>query len=213
MPEGSLRAAFFFCARACPMQNSGSMTDRKPLPAGVVIRPLAPHADARGSLTEFYRESWKLGCKAAQWNLVISEANVLRGMHVHVRHNDHLVLIKGAMHLALYDMRPWSPTAKSGHVLTLSEEAPCAVAVPIGVAHAFYFPVPAILAYGSSREWDEGEDMGCRWDDPELGLAWRVNEPTVSRRDAAAGSLADLAVRMRERWMAAHGHFGPETVG
>ena len=76
------------------------------LPDGVQIHRLAPHNDLRGSVTELYRENWDLGCRLVQLNAVISTAGVLRGVHVHIRHVDHLVLLAGRMVLGLHDMRP-----------------------------------------------------------------------------------------------------------
>jgi dTDP-4-dehydrorhamnose 3,5-epimerase len=31
-----------------------------------------------------------------------------------------------------------------------------------------------------------------RWDDPAIGIDWRVTNPTLSARDAAAPRLADV---------------------
>ena len=50
------------------------------LPDGVEFRGLEPHADSRGVFTELFRETWDLPVTPAQWNVVRSEANVLRGV-------------------------------------------------------------------------------------------------------------------------------------
>ena len=44
-----------------------------------------------------------------QWAATLSQANVLRGVHVHHRHHDYLVLLRGDS-VGLYDARPKSPT-------------------------------------------------------------------------------------------------------
>jgi dTDP-4-dehydrorhamnose 3,5-epimerase len=53
------------------------------LPAGVELRLLEPHADERGVFTELFRDSWDIGVTPAQWNVVRSQQNVLRGIHAH----------------------------------------------------------------------------------------------------------------------------------
>jgi len=62
---------------------------------GVVVHDLTPHHDSRGNLVEIFRESWNLGDRPVQFNAVTSAVGVLRGVHVHVRHVDHLVLVSG----------------------------------------------------------------------------------------------------------------------
>lgn len=49
-----------------------------------------------------------------------------------------------------------------------------------------------IHIYGMSHVWDPGDDIGCRWDDPELGFRFEVDSPILSDRDANAGTLTAL---------------------
>jgi dTDP-4-dehydrorhamnose 3,5-epimerase len=172
------------------------------LPDGVQIHRLAPHNDLRGSVTELYRENWDLGCRPVQLNAISSAAGVLRGVHVHIRHADHLVLLAGRMVLGLHDMRPSSSTFRASCQRELCGEEPRAVVIPVGVAHGFYFPVPSILVYGLSREWDPSEEIGCRWNCQELGLAWPTSAPVLSERDAAAPGYADAAATFERAWAA-----------
>lgn len=169
----------------------------------VTLRPLAPHADARGVLTELHRESWGVEAPLAQWNLVQSETNVLRGVHVHREHWDYLILATGRMFVALYDARDDSPTEGLGASLEVSGVEPTAITVPPGVAHGFYFRDPTILVYAMSHEWDPVLDLGCRWDDPTLGVTWPCTEPLRSEKDRSLGSLTELGNAWREAPVAA----------
>ena len=65
------------------------------LPHDVEVIPLATHRDERGWLTEIYRQKWPVGVQPCQWNATFSDANVLRGVHVHYKHTDYLVLLRG----------------------------------------------------------------------------------------------------------------------
>jgi dTDP-4-dehydrorhamnose 3,5-epimerase len=169
------------------------------LPDGVVLHQLEPHRDARGVFTELFRESWGLEVTPVQWNAVRSEQNVLRGVHAHWRHADYLTMVSGRATIGLYDLREGSETEDVCATVELSADAPSAIVIPTGVAHGFYFDEPSIHVYAVSHDWDPEDELGCRWDDPALGLDWPVAEPHVSERDRALGSLREL----RGAWRAA----------
>ncbi len=157
------------------------------LPEGVVVRTLDVHADARGALAEIYRHEWGLGDAAVQWNLVRTAARTLRGVHVHPRHADYLTVASGVLRLGLHDVRPGSATRGMSAMVELGGDQPRLAYVPPGVAHGFYFPAVATYVYGLSRGWSMAEEIGCRWDAPELGLEFGAADPLLSPRDAAAG--------------------------
>lgn len=171
--------------------------NRRVLPAGVRLHELVPHRDERGVFTELFRDSWHLEVEPVQWNLVRSEANVLRGVHVHHRHEDYLSVAAGSATVGLYDLRAGSATEGLGTVLELSADSPAALVIPPGVAHGFYLPEPALHVYGVSHDWDTGDELGCRWDDPELGIAWPCGSPLISVRDAALGTVSELRAAVR----------------
>jgi len=162
------------------------------LPAGVDLIPLTPHADDRGVFTELFRESWRLDVALSQWNAVRSEANVLRGVHAHVRHDDYLTLVVGRATIGLHDLRAGSETEGLGVAVELDATAPAALVIPTGVAHGFYFHEPSLHVYAVSHEFDPADELGCRWDDPALAIDWPCREPLISARDQALGPLSDL---------------------
>lgn len=162
------------------------------LPEGVRLTPLASHFDSRGDLTEIFRQSWTREFQALQWNLVRSEANTLRGFHVHPRHHDYLVMVDGLMQIALKDMRPGSPTENLAATLSLDAAIPASIAIPPGVGHGFYFPDKAIHIYSVSEYWSREEEIGCRWDDPELGISWGAPDAMLSHRDETAGTYSEM---------------------
>jgi dTDP-4-dehydrorhamnose 3,5-epimerase len=158
-----------------------------PLPSGVRLLPLKTHLDDRGAFTEVFRDEWGVDPRPVQWNVVQSAANVLRGVHVHLRHADLLTTIAGELVLGLRDLRPMSPTHGLATMLRLSACQRHLAMIPVGVAHGFYFPQPACHIYGVSQAFDGSDEFGCRWDDPALELGWPCREPLLSKRDQAAG--------------------------
>jgi dTDP-4-dehydrorhamnose 3,5-epimerase len=157
----------------------------------VVVRALSPHEDGRGVFTELYRDEWLVGPRPVQWNAVSSVPGVLRGFHCHVRHADIVTVVAGRMLLGLHDVRPWSPTCGGAQLLDVPAWS-AAVAVPPGVAHGFYFPEESVHVYAASVTFDPEDELGCRWDDPEIGLAWPCTAPLLSERDQHAGSFAAM---------------------
>ena len=162
------------------------------LPTGVSLLTLTPHADERGIFTELYRASWEPGIVPAQWNAVRSEQDVLRGVHVHRRHTDYLTVVAGTATIGLHDLRPGSPTEGMGTTVDLGANTPRALVIPVGVAHGFYFHEQSVHLYAVSHEFDPADELGCRWDDPDLQIPWACTEPLISERDRELGSLSEL---------------------
>ncbi len=162
------------------------------LPAGVVVRPLESHVDDRGTFTELYRQEWATGVSPIQWNAVRSDPGVLRGVHVHLRHDDYLTR-------PIRPCRDW-PARPAPRIAHRGRERPrrargedrAALVIPHGVAHGFYFSEPSLHVYAVTEYWDPSDELGCHWADPELEIPWPVTSARVSERDAASQSLRDL---------------------
>jgi dTDP-4-dehydrorhamnose 3,5-epimerase len=133
-----------------------------------------------------------------------SPTGVLRGVQVHVRRVDHLVLAAGRMLLGLHDLRPWSPTSGASELIALDARAPRAVIVPVGVAHGLYSTEPSLLVHGASHYWDADDDLACRWNAPELRLTWPVQSPVLSERDTTAADYSSFVKAFLAKWVAVH---------
>jgi dTDP-4-dehydrorhamnose 3,5-epimerase len=162
------------------------------LPTGVALVPLVPHRDDRGVFTELFRSEWGTGVAPVQWNAVVSEPGVLRGVHVHPRHDDYLVLHAGRAAVGLRDLRRGSETEGRACVVEMDGEAPAALVIPHGVAHGFWFQSRSLHIYAVSHYWDTADELGCHWADPALGIDWPAGEPRCSERDEALPPLAAL---------------------
>ncbi|MEX0847468.1 MAG: dTDP-4-dehydrorhamnose 3,5-epimerase family protein [Ilumatobacteraceae bacterium] len=159
--------------------------------AGVVFHPLRSHPDERGVLTEVFRDTWALGDRPVQWNVVRSEPGVLRGVHCHWHHTDILNVVAGELILGIVDLRPGSPTESRAEMHRIPALS-AVVGIPPGVAHGFYFEEPTCITYGVSAYWSLDDELGCRWNDPDLGLDWPCTAPSLSERDRTAGPLVTL---------------------
>ncbi len=165
------------------------------LPLGVTLRELLPHPDARGIFLEIHRDEWLEGERPVQWNAVRSRANVLRGVHIHRVHADQVVVVDGTMLLGLHDARRDSPTRGLSTIVELRGDAPRAAGIPPGVAHGFFFPEPSLHIYAVSHYFDPDDELGCRFDSPELGIRWPTATPHLSKRDTDAGTYGEMVAR------------------
>src|SRR5947208_2474829 len=121
--------------------------------AGISFRPFTPHEDMRGSFTEVFHASSD-SRPIVQWSVVRSNANVLRGVHVHIQHADHILVLEGQLLLGLCDLREESAAYRRGCLIELNAAASAAVEIPPGVAHGFYFPGASVLLHGASEYFD-----------------------------------------------------------
>src|SRR5436305_11887108 len=112
---------------------------------GVVLRSLEPQSDERGDLVELCRHAWVEPEVPVQWNLVSNRAGVVRGIHWHEHHTDHIAPVSGSLHAALVDLRPGSPTELEARVVMLDTRVPALVTIPAGVGHGFYSEGPSAV--------------------------------------------------------------------
>jgi dTDP-4-dehydrorhamnose 3,5-epimerase len=157
---------------------------------GVRVNPLTPHRDPRGCVTELFRDEWPSGMRPIQWNLLISEAGTLRGIHVHHRHEDYQVLVSGRATIALSDLRRGHP--RRGVAFEVTGDDPAAVIVPRGVAHGLCSTERSVFIVGVTGTYDPGDDIAIHYADPGLGITWPEGPHLVSERDSAAPALEDV---------------------
>jgi dTDP-4-dehydrorhamnose 3,5-epimerase len=158
---------------------------------GVRLWPVVMNRDARGHLTEVFRTDWVTRIQPAQWVVVASDAGVLRGMDLHVRHDEFEVVLGDAV-LGLRDVRRGSPTAGVVEQHEFSRDQLRAVTIPRGVVHGFYFQSDSVLFAASTQTYDPADQLDCAWDDPELGLDWPEQPRIVSEQDAGVRPFAAL---------------------
>ena len=132
----------------------------KELPAGVRLRQLSPHRDERGTFTEVFRQEWGVGMAPVQWNVVHTERDVLRGVHVHVFHDDYVVLVAGSASIGLADLRQSSATFGARAVVPMSASAIAGLVIPPGVAHGFLFHEPSVHLYAVTHYWSPADELG-----------------------------------------------------
>lgn len=166
------------------------------IPAVVEITPTL-HADDRGFFSERYRRSAfaEAGIDAVfvQDNLARSGPRVLRGLHYQARPSAQGKLVgavRGAVWDVAVDLRRDGSTFGRWVARRLAAERGNLLWIPEGFAHGYcVLGGGADVAYKVTAEYDPEREGGLRWDDPELGIEWPVDDPVVSDKDRALPGL------------------------
>ena len=166
------------------------------LPGVLLFEPVR-HRDGRGLLVETFKESAyrEVGLDAVfvQDNLSLSRRNVLRGLHYQKRQGKLITVVTGAIQDIAVDIRPDSETFGRWVEATLSGEDHRQIYIPPGFAHGFsVLSDEAYVWYKATDVYRPEEEGGIRWDDPDLAIDWKVQDPIVSDRDRRHPLLKDV---------------------
>jgi dTDP-4-dehydrorhamnose 3,5-epimerase len=159
--------------------------------------------DERGFFSEVYRRDILIahGLRAdfVQENHVYSRnRGVLRGLHFQIPPHAQGKLvrcIKGSILDVAVDIRTDSPTFGKHIAVELSETNWKQLWVPWGFAHGYVtLETNSEVIYVVTDHWAAAYERGLAWDDPALGIEWRIpsNELTVSDKDRNNPLLSDL---------------------
>ena len=169
------------------------------LPGLLIVEPKV-FGDSRG----FFLETWNrnryreagLDADFVQDNLSFSRRGILRGLHFQNPNPQGKLLqvLLGEVFDVAVDIRRSSPTFGKWQGLILSAENKRQFYIPPGFAHGFVvLSETALFQYKCTEYYSPKDEMSLRWDDPDLGIDWRLNEaPLLSERDAKALRLRDI---------------------
>ena len=159
---------------------------------GAFIIDLKPIEDHRG----FFAVSWSrldfeehgLNAEVVQCNLSFSHrAGTVRGMHWQEPPHAQAKLVRctrGAIHDAIIDLRPGSPTFRQWVGVDLTADNRRMLFVPTGFAHGYQaLEHDTEVSYQMSAYYHPASERGVRWDDPAFGLIWPREVTVISPRD------------------------------
>lgn len=166
---------------------------------GVLLFEPKKFGDARGYFMETWREETYAAAgirdKFLQDNMSFSQQGVLRGLHFQLpRAQGKLVYCPiGEVYDVAVDIRYGSPTFGQWTGVTLSAEYGQQLYIPPGFAHGFCVTsAEALFCYKCTEYYDPEGDAGIRWDDPDIGVSWPLENASVSDKDGQAPFLKDM---------------------
>jgi dTDP-4-dehydrorhamnose 3,5-epimerase len=171
------------------------------IPELIVIEPLIFY-DNRGFFLETFKKSrFKengIDEEFIQSNHSFSVKNVVRGLHYQLFPNAQGKLVrvlKGKVWDIAVDIRKHSPTFKQWVGVELTEENNKLFYIPRGFAHGFVvLSDSAHFTYDCTAEYSKKDEAGIIWNDQEIGIDWRVNEPILSEKDLSLPSFKDAKI-------------------
>ncbi len=178
-------------------------TEALALPGLVLIEPRV-FTDDRGHFFESYnqRDFRRAGIdrQFVQDNQSHSHRGVLRGLHAQLENPQGKLVrvVRGTIADVAVDIRPESPTFGRWEAIRLDADQPSQLWIPPGFAHGFVaLSEPTVVLYKCTALYDPDDEIGIRWDDPDLAIDWPVRSPVLSDKDAALPTLAELEPRLR----------------
>jgi dTDP-4-dehydrorhamnose 3,5-epimerase len=168
------------------------------IPEVLIIEPKVM-GDERGFFLELFQAPRyaELGLTRpfVQDNLSRSRYGILRGLHLqNPRSQGKLVgVLKGRVLDVAVDVRVGSPTFGRHIAVELSEDNFRQVWIPRGFAHGFVVLSDiADFFYRCDELYSPADEIVVRWDDPAIGIDWRIGAPTLGARDANAPLLKQV---------------------
>lgn len=124
-----------------------------------------------------------------------SKKGVLRGIHFQNGEHAQAKLVRvcrGAVLDVAVDLRKGSPTYKKWVAVELSAENKRQLFIPRGFGHGFVTLTDEVeFLYKADNYYDHESDRSIRFDDPEIGVKWNIENPILSEKDRNAPYLKD----------------------
>jgi dTDP-4-dehydrorhamnose 3,5-epimerase len=169
------------------------------LPGVVIIEPRV-HDDERGFFLETfhlarYARDIGISLPFVQDNHSRSRRGVLRGLHAQ-RHRPQGKLVRaarGEVFDVVVDINRVSATFGHWISATLSDSNHRQVWIPPGYAHGFLvLSEDADFEYKCTDYYDQTDEIGVIWNDPDVAINWPLEAPIVSTKDSALPLLRRL---------------------
>ena len=173
--------------------------EQTPLKDLVVLTPQV-FGDHRGWFCETYSKT-KLAEAGIDIDFVQDNQSysatkgTLRGLHFQTNPKAQTKLIRctrGKIIDTVVDLRKSSPTYKQWYSIELTPENAKQLLIPKGFAHGFLTLTEDVEVQYKVDEFYSPEcDRSIRFDDPEIGVEWGIENPILSEKDLKAPLLCD----------------------
>ncbi|HEX2123799.1 MAG TPA: dTDP-4-dehydrorhamnose 3,5-epimerase [Thermoanaerobaculia bacterium] len=169
--------------------------------AEILVLEPTTFSDERGWFVEFYNAARfaeaGLPETFVQDNHSLSRRGVVRGLHyqLHEPQGKLVRCVRGAIFDVAVDIRRHSPTFSQWTGVELTSENRRMLWIPPRFAHGFAaLSEEAEVLYKCTTLWNPKTDRTILWNDPTIGIDWRVSDPIVSAKDASGKRLHEADV-------------------
>lgn len=173
--------------------------ERLSIPGIILIEPTV-YKDGRGFFMETYKFSeftaFGISNRFVQENHSKSTHGVLRGLHYQKKQKAQgklIQIIHGEVFDVAVDIRKGSPTYSRWVGVKLSAGRNHLLYIPDGFAHGFcVLSEMAEVLYKVSEEYSPEHEGGIIWNDPDTAISWPIQDPILSKKDAAYTRLKEI---------------------
>ena len=167
---------------------------------GAWIAHSPTHADNRGSFQEWFKEeeieiATGRSFFVRQANISSSNKGVIRGIHYSLAGEGQgkwITCISGAIWDVVVDIRPTSPTFKKWVGIELNGLSGSSIFLSEGLGHGFIsLEDNSTVAYLLTSKYSPNEEFEIHPLDPELGINWPIENPSLSLKDQNAPTLQE----------------------
>ena len=157
-------------------------------------------SDDRGYFFESYsKEKYaelNLDFDFVQDNISQSKKGTVRGLHYQVGEKAQGKLcqvIAGKVLDVAVDIRFGSPTFGKHYAHMLNTEKKMQIWIPPGLAHGFsVLSDEAIFSYKCTNYYSKKYERSILFNDPELNIDWKIENPVVSAKDLEAKKFSEI---------------------
>lgn len=169
------------------------------IPDLLIIEPKV-FGDHRGYFFESYNkdllEEAGIDAEFIQDNESFSSAGVVRGLHFQTppKAQGKLVRVqRGRVLDVAVDIRKGSPTYGEHVAIELSGENKTMFWIPPGFAHGFAtLEDDTVFLYKCTNTYSPEHEGSILWNDPALGIDWKVNSPKLSAKDTVGPNFVEF---------------------
>jgi len=167
---------------------------------GLLIIETDVYGDHRGWFTETYTKNkfvdQGIDVDFVQDNQSYSAQNgTLRGIHFQnnpMAQSKMIRCTRGAIIDTVVDLRKGSDTYKQWFSIELLEKKKKQLFIPKGFGHAFLTITDDVeVQYKVDEYYSKEHERSIRFDDPEIGIEWGIENPILSQKDLNAPLLKD----------------------
>jgi dTDP-4-dehydrorhamnose 3,5-epimerase len=147
--------------------------------------------DDRGLFFEGYNkllfETNNFSTNFIQDNISVSKKNVVRGLHFQnppYAQGKLVSVLQGSVMDVVVDIRKSSPTFGQYYAIELNATTKKIMYVPPGFAHGFAaLEDNTIFSYKCTNVYNKNSEGGILYNDPQLNIDWKIDNPIVSEKD------------------------------
>ncbi|MBC8308577.1 MAG: dTDP-4-dehydrorhamnose 3,5-epimerase [Pelagibacterales bacterium] len=169
----------------------------------VIIIEIPKFDDDRGFFMETYhaKKFSDAGIKInfIQDNHSYSKKNILRGLHYQLKFPQGKLVrcTQGEILDVAVDIRTSSPTFGEWVGEILSSANAKQLYVPPGFAHGYVVRSEhAEVEYKCTELYHPEDDYGIAWNDPDIGIDWKIENPILSKKDKEQPLLRNVKEKL-----------------